>query len=142
MTRRRMPTQAYLPGQTPRPPDGMFDDLKSGLDGIPPERLTETKAWAAGMALLREGYYWEAHEVLEAVWQCCPPNTPERLMVQAIIQRANAELKRKMGQERAARRLFILSGKLAREAIERSGREVLGFDADLGIKMHKLQPNL
>ncbi|MDA7965064.1 DUF309 domain-containing protein [Ruegeria sp.] len=130
------PAQPYIPGRTLRPAEGAFDDLKCGLNDIPVERLTETRAWVAGLAFFRDGYYWEAHEVLETVWLACPPNAPERLMVQAIIQRANAELKRVMGQERAALRLFDLSDKLACEAVERAGRSVLGFNAELRIKVH------
>lgn len=136
MTSTWKPAQPYIPGRTPRPAEGAFDHLKSGLGDISVEGLAESRAWAAGLELFREGYYWEAHEVLEAVWLACPPNTPERLMVQAVIQRANAELKREMRQERAALRLFELSGKLASEAVERAGRDVLGFGEDLSIKMH------
>lgn len=132
------PAYAYVPGQTPRHADGMFDHLKTGLRDIPAHRLHETKAWATGLAFLREGYFWEAHEVLEAVWMVCPQNSAERLMVQAIIQRANAGLKQKMGKENAAARLFDLSDTLYREAIDRAGRAVLGLALGACIKMHNI----
>ncbi len=130
------PPYAYVPGRTPRHPEGMFDDLKSGVCGLSPDRMTETRAWAYGLAFLQEGFFWEAHEVLEAVWLACPPNAPERLMVQAVIQRANAGLKRRMGRERAVVRLLELSDQLSREAVERAGRAVLGFDTRMCNKMH------
>ena len=130
------PPHAYVPGQTARHPDDLFDALKDGLAEVPADRLNETRAWAYGLAFLKDGFFWEAHEVLEAVWMACPPNAPERLMVQAVIQHANAELKRKMGQDRAAQRLDQRSAELAREAVSRAGSSVLGCDASLCIKMH------
>lgn len=130
------PGHAYVPGQTPRHPDDLFDPLKAGLAGVPAGQLSETRAWAYGLAFLRDGYFWEAHEVLEAVWMACPPNAPERLMVQAVIQHANARLKRKMGQERAAHRLDKRSAELADEAVSRAGGRVLGFDAEICYIVH------
>ena len=89
------------------------------------------------MAFLNEGYFWEAHEVLEAVWLACPPNSPERLMVQAVIQYANACLKGRMGQPRAVARLMTLSDDLAREAMDRAGGAVLGLNGGMCKIMHK-----
>ena len=129
------PPHAYVPGQTPRHPEGLFDDLKSGLCDVPADRMAETRAWRWGLALFKDGYFWEAHEVLEAVWLACPPNAPERIMVQAVIQRANAELKKKMGLNRAVFRLLELSDRLSREAVARAGRDVLGFGSNLCIKV-------
>ncbi len=125
-----------MPGLTPRHPDDLFDELKGGLDDVFTDRLNETRTWAYGLALLRDGYFWEAHEVLEAVWMACAPNAPERLMLQAVIQRANAALKRKMGLNRAAERLDEHSRNLASEAVGREGGSVMGFDSNLCIKIH------
>lgn len=131
------PTHAYVPGQTQRHPEDTFDALKTGLDGIPTERLSDTLAWTGGLALLRNGYYWEAHEVLEPVWMACPPNSPERVMVQAVIQFANARLKGRMGQIPAMQRLDALSRDLAREAVGRACGKVLGLGEDLCNIMHE-----
>ncbi len=131
------PPHAYIPGLTARHPEGLFDGLKTGLEDVPTDRLDETRAWKYGLAFLQDGYFWEAHEVLEAVWMVCPPNAPEKLMVQALIQQANAALKRKMGRDRAAERLDAQSLALAQEAVERAGCRVLGFDANLCTKMHE-----
>ncbi len=124
------PPHAYVPGQTPRHPEGLFDVFKTGLSDVPAEDLAGTRAWIYGLAFLKDGYYWEAHEVLEAVWLTCPPNAPERLMVQAIIQYANALLKERMGQPQATARLFALSDDLAREAVDRAGGDVLGVSTE------------
>jgi predicted metal-dependent hydrolase len=55
------------------------------------------------------GYFWEAHEVLEALWLRAVPNSRERHLLQGFIQRANAGLKSAMGAERASRRLWGLA---------------------------------
>ncbi|MBF9035703.1 DUF309 domain-containing protein [Rhodobacterales bacterium HKCCE2091] len=121
------PGHAYVPGRTDRHPEGLFDRFKQGLDGIDPDGLHRTDAWRVGCRFLSEGYYWEAHEVLEALWMACPPNAPERLMVQAVIQRANAGLKAGMGRDRAAFRLTVAAEALAEEAFRRRGGAVMGL---------------
>ena len=101
-----LPTHAYVPGKTPRHAESAFDAITvSVLPGMTPGELITTQAWQAGLLYLRCGYYWECHEVLEPVWMQLPEATPERDIVQALIQLANARLKLKMGRPRAARRL-------------------------------------
>lgn len=72
-------------------------------------------------------YYWEAHEVWEAVWQVTGANSPERLLLQALIQGANAQLKRKMGRSGAAGKLDIQMEKLRIELFARLGGRVNSF---------------
>ena len=99
------PTHAYIPGRTPRHPEALFDPLKAGVDRTSLTKLAETDAWRFGINFLREGYFWEAHELLEPIWMACPPNSAEKLFVQGIIQIANARLKRVMDRPAAAARL-------------------------------------
>ncbi|MBL3705460.1 DUF309 domain-containing protein [Sulfitobacter sp. BDSS02] len=68
------------------------------------EELEQTLAWRAGWLFVRNGYFWEAHEVLEPVWMTLDAG-PERQFVQGVIQVANAALKLKMGRPNAVRRL-------------------------------------
>ena len=100
-----LPPYAYVPGRTPRHPEGLFDAVRDSVQGVPVERLDQTRAWRTGLRWIEAGYYWEAHEVLEPVWMAAPPNAPERHLAQAAIQCANARLKRLMGRPRAAERL-------------------------------------
>ncbi|GJL83115.1 MAG: hypothetical protein DHS20C01_27490 [marine bacterium B5-7] len=73
---------------------------------------TEVDKWYAhsvylyGWRMLQGGFYWEAHEIWECVWQRCPANSLEKLLMQALIQTANALLKRRLGQDRAQCRLI------------------------------------
>ena len=101
-----VPPHAYVPGQNARHPDDWFDTIKDSVTpGMPVSALGQTQAFHAGLAYLEAGYFWECHEVLEAVWLHTPQDTPEREMVQALIQLANAQLKIRMDRPKAAKRL-------------------------------------
>jgi hypothetical protein len=101
-----LPPHAYVPGKTARHPEALFDRLKEGVSpSLPPEAMTQTAAWQAGLLFFREGYFWECHEVLEAAWMALPEGAPEREVTQALIQLANARLKLRMSRPRAALRL-------------------------------------
>jgi len=101
-----MPPHAYVPGQNARHPEDWFDGIKASVTpDVQVDALGQTSAWLAGRAYLDAGYFWECHEVLEAVWMRCPDASPERALTQAVIQLANARLKLKMGKPRASLRL-------------------------------------
>lgn len=121
------PPHAHVPGRTPRHPEGLFDPVRDTAEGVPVERLAETEAWRTGLRWLREGYWWEAHEVLEPVWMAAPPNAPERHMVRAAIQCANARLKRAMGRDRAAERLEAMVAQLLDEVVLSGRGTVMGL---------------
>lgn len=100
------PPHVYVPGQTPRHPEGWFDEIKSTVGvATAPTVLHQTPAFQTGLAYLGAGYFWECHEVLEAVWMRTADPSAERDLVQALIQLANARLKLLMERPRAARRL-------------------------------------
>ena len=111
-----LPHHAHVPGRNARHPEGAFDAIR-GL-APPVTRSSEAdhnRAWLAGLEFLEAGFYWEAHEVLEPVWMNAAPESPERSMVQAVIQLANAALKQVMDRPRASLRLCeITRGHLAR----------------------------
>lgn len=118
------PPHAYQPGRTARHDEALFDPCKADAGGE--GAVHERRAWAFATAFHRDGFHWEAHEVFEALWMACPPNSPEKLYVQALIQRANAALKREMGQARAAARLTAQAEGLAAEAFTRACGTVCG----------------
>lgn len=101
-----LPPYAYVPGANARHPEGWFDPIKQSVTpDIIAGDLYQTAAWEAGLAYLDAGFFWECHEVLEAVWLHTDDGTAERDMVQAIIQLANARLKLRMERPQAAGRL-------------------------------------
>ncbi|PKP85093.1 MAG: DUF309 domain-containing protein [Alphaproteobacteria bacterium HGW-Alphaproteobacteria-2] len=112
-----LPEAAHVPGANPRPDEAAFDALKAA---VPAETTTEgagdNAAWQHGLRLIAAGYYWEAHEVLEPVWLNAAPNSPERHLLRAAIQLANAALKQRMGRPGAALRLCAIVEAEARAA--------------------------
>ncbi|WFU72292.1 DUF309 domain-containing protein [Bradyrhizobium sp. CB2312] len=59
-----------------------------------------------GLALNDRGYFWEAQEVLEAVWAAAPQGGRERILLRACVHIANANLRLRMQRSRSAARLF------------------------------------
>ncbi|NYI26669.1 DUF309 domain-containing protein [Sulfitobacter geojensis] len=132
-----VPPYAYVPGQNMRHPEDWFDAIKDTvLEGMPAADLQHTAAFRAGLIYLDAGYYWECHEVLEAVWLQTPKGTAERDMVQALIQLANARLKVRMRRPRAAQRLCnMVEGHLQEYAID---QPILGVLPD-SVMVHVAQ---
>lgn len=100
------PPFAHIPGKNSRHPEDWFDRIKASVTpDISPTDLHHTLAFKTGLVYLDAGYFWECHEVLEAVWMATRDPSVERELVQALIQLANAKLKLLMDRPRAARRL-------------------------------------
>ncbi|MBL4892172.1 MAG: DUF309 domain-containing protein [Rhizobiaceae bacterium] len=120
------PTYAHIPGSNPRHREDLFDEICASVTpDMTVSDLSKTSAWQSGLDLYRHGYFWEAHEVLEAVWMQCPQNSVERYFVQAIIQITNARLKLIMKRPKAAGRLFDKASTLFHEAGLQSDRPIL-----------------
>ena len=102
----RMPPHVYVPGLSPGHPRSLFEGLKATVHAdVPASELHQTQAFVAGVRFFHAGYFWECHDVLDAVWMQTSDPSPERDMVLALIQLANARLKVLMRQPGAARRL-------------------------------------
>lgn len=110
-----LPACPYIPGQGPRPE----------LEGPDP--------WLWGIDLFNHGFYWEAHEVWEGLWQACPKQSPEGLALRGLIQAAAACLKSRLGNARGRE---ILSAR-AIDTLEASG-----FDDWRGIVLRELVEGL
>lgn len=121
------PPHAHVPGVNARHAEDWFDQIKQSVTPeIPATHLHLTAAWTTGIAYLKAGYFWECHEVLEAVWMQTRDGTAERDMVQALIQLANARLKQRMGRPQAAWRLCnMVHAHLSRCPIDRA---ILGLN--------------
>jgi uncharacterized protein len=122
------PPYAFLPGRTPAHEGAELAVIRATVDAVSSDRLTTTAAWTFGLDFLRDGYFWEAHEVLEAVWLALPPNSAERVLCQGLIQLANAGLKQVMQRDPAAARLRQIARDGIAEGVARGGLERLGLD--------------
>lgn len=120
-----LPVQAHIPA-TGSKPDLVPLELAKRL--APQATLAsdwkENKTYLYGHDLMRAGFYWEAHEVWEAAWLVTRANSPERLLLQTLIQNANAQLKRKMGRLRAAGKLEVQIEELRTDLFTRLGGQV------------------
>lgn len=114
------PDYAHLPGRNPRHPEDLFDWISPGSTMSQPAEIPASRAWEMAMVLLRDGYFWEAHEVLEPLWMACPQNSAEGVFLRGVIQLSNAKLKARMGQPRAAQRLLKMARDLLKEASQRN----------------------
>ena len=104
-----LPQWAYVPGET----DGAAADYEtlaqvkllvpSAFRGYVPARHP---ALRYGLALNDRGYFWEAQEILEAVWAAAPQGGRERILLRACIRIANANLRLRIQKPTAAARLF------------------------------------
>ncbi|MFK5977420.1 MAG: DUF309 domain-containing protein [Rhizobiaceae bacterium] len=125
------PTYAHIPGSNPRHREDLFDEIRASVTSeMTVSDLSKTKAWRTGLDLYEHSFFWEAHEVLEAVWIRCPPNSVERYFVQTIIQITNARLKLNMNKPKAAGRIFDRASILFHEAKLQSNQQIL--DTPLG----------
>jgi hypothetical protein len=102
-----LPARAHVPG-TGSAPDRAPLEAAKRLVRAPVEAAEweSDVAYRYGAKLYVEGFFWEAHEVWEAVWKASRPNGVERRLLRGLIQLANAALKVRMGRARAALRLL------------------------------------
>src|SRR5579863_179388 len=104
-----LPEWAYMPGQTTAAePD--YDTL-SLAKALVPARFrgfvpARHPALRYGITLNDAGYFWEAQQVLEAVWAAAPQGGRERILLRACIQVAGANLKLRMQKANATARLW------------------------------------
>ena len=59
-----------------------------------------------GIMLNDRGYFWEAREILEAVWAAAPQGGRERILLRACILISNGNLRLRMEKPGSAGRLF------------------------------------
>jgi uncharacterized protein len=81
-------------------------------------------AYRYGARLYVEGFFWEAHEVWEAVWKASSQNGVERLLLRGLIQLANAALKLTMERRNSALRLLLEADALLGETAAAARSEV------------------
>src|SRR6476661_3344626 len=104
-----LPQWAYVPGEMAE--DDVDHDTLWKAKSLVPARFGDYvparhPALRYGIALNDRGYFWEAQEVLEAVWAAAPQGSRERMLLRACIYTANANLRLRMQKPRSAARLF------------------------------------
>ena len=132
----RLPGHAHVPGSGSSPDMAPLEAAKAVAPRVTlGEDWQDNAAYLYGHDLLEAGFFWEAHEVWEAVWLNCPPNSPEKVLLQLLIQQANARLKLVMDRPGAADRLAIEVEALRNDLIGRLGASKLFMGVDISIKI-------
>ena len=104
-----MPQWAYVPGETAEA-NADYETLAQAKLLVPPRFRgyvpARHPALRYGLALNDHGYFWEAQEILEAVWAAAPQGGRERILLRACILIASANLRLRMQKPHAAARLL------------------------------------
>ncbi|WP_447979492.1 DUF309 domain-containing protein [Candidatus Nitrospira bockiana] len=105
---RALPGSRYVPGRTDRPgrPAEPLNQGEARTIACDPSRWRDNAAYVYAVDLYNFGYWWESHEVLEELWNAAGRTSEPGRFYRALIQVAAANLKRTMGVEDAARRLY------------------------------------
>ncbi len=108
-TDRTFPPYRFIPGKSPHPtrdPEGhSFKKQLEQLASFENNRWQSCNAYLYGIDLFNHGYWWEAHEALEAVWLAAGRQTETGLFIQGLIQVAVAHLKKLQGFNEVAKRM-------------------------------------
>ena len=135
-----LPTQPHVPGTSSQPDMAPLERVKQKCPKrVDPDEWREIIAYRYGWSLFDTGFYWEAHEIWEAVWLACAPNSRERLLLRALIQLANARLKQKMGKDNASARLL---GEADRLLADVTGPDSIAPPLLMGIDPRRLRQTL
>ncbi len=117
------PPYTYVPGQTPHP----ISDAAGHMHGeqaepaeLDVENWQRCTTYLRGIDLFNHGYYWEAHEVWEALWHAAGRRGPVADFLKGLIKLAAAGVKSlegsMIGRQRHARRAAELLELAANES--------------------------
>ncbi|MFD2055035.1 MULTISPECIES: DUF309 domain-containing protein [Mesorhizobium] len=100
---RRFPSYAYLPGKQPHPVrDPAGHSYHSEAVPVPAKASLESDMFLWGLDLFNHGYYWEAHEAWEGLWQVADRGDPLRMLFKGLILLSAAGVKIREGKHAAA----------------------------------------
>ena len=99
-----LPPYSYVPGHgLPHPvndPAGhLFASRESAHEPLTSDiKLADRSRWIYALDLFNTGFYWEAHEAWESVWNALGRTTPEARFVRGLIHIAAACVKIREGK--------------------------------------------
>ena len=138
------PAYAYTAGRDPHPvrdPRGHSQGVRAPAPPAPdPDRWRDSHDYLRGIDLFNAGYYWEAHESWEGLWNACGRTGPIATLLQALIALAAAGLKVRAGNAKGAATHARRAQRMLSDAMETAPR-LLGLDlADLAATASRLSP--
>ena len=109
-SRRPLPAYRYTPGaDRPHPirdPEGHSYGCETPPEPFEPADWRNSATYLYAIDLFNGGFWWEAHEALEALWLGSGRTGPTADFLRALIQLAAACLKVRAGNRRAAQGLL------------------------------------
>ena len=123
LPQKSFPPYAYLPGEKPHPvrdPTGH----SYHVEPIPvvAEALLGSETFLWGLDLFNHGYYWEAHEAWEGLWQGADRDGPLRMLFKGLILLSAAGIKIREGKHAAAVRHTGRAAALLRRLMKQPDR--------------------
>jgi len=104
-----LPRWAYVPGEFGKS-SADYETLAQITALVPPRFggyvPARHPALRYGLTLNDRGYFWEAQEILEAVWAAAPQGGRERILLRACILVTTANLRLRMEKAHVATRLL------------------------------------
>lgn len=134
---RPFPSYRFMPGKHPHPrrdPRGhSYLQPEPKPPALPPAEWHRSEDYLYGIDLYNFGYWWECHEIFEALWHAVGHRTEQGNFFQALIQIAAGNLKESAGARQSAERLWR-SGLARLKRLPRVyylGVHVAGFEEDV-----------
>ena len=141
---RPLPPYRFVPGETPHPtrdPRGHSFGVKAEVPG--PWRLEDWRdldEWLWAVDLFNQGYWWESHEALEALWHAAGRTKARARFIQSLVHLSAACLNRRRGHPEAARRQAARAARGLRAARDAAALTTPGSSASvvMGIDLARL----
>jgi len=105
LPQKSFPPYAYLPGKNPHPvrdPRGHSYHVEPIPVAAEASLCSDAFLW--GLDLFNHGYYWEAHEAWEGLWQVADRDSPLRMLFRGLILLSAAGVKIRERKNAAAAR--------------------------------------
>jgi len=137
-----LPPYSYVSGRFPHPKrDAAGHSHGEPTPSIPPcepRRWSECRSFLRGIDLFNHGYYWEAHEEWEAVWNAEKRRGPVADFFKGLIVLACAGVKAREGRAEGVRRL---SERAAELFCQTGQTRVTTNGTDMGLSLEQLVQN-
>ncbi|WP_245277861.1 DUF309 domain-containing protein [Mesorhizobium sp. L48C026A00] len=113
-----LPRYAYLPGKYPHPVrNPLGHSYRSDPATVAVGEALGSDVFRWGIDLFNHGYYWEAHEAWEPLWQAAKQSAQHRLFFKGLILLAAAGVKIREGKRVAAARHATRAAGLFRQVV-------------------------
>ena len=131
-----LPAYAFVPRRFPHPhsdPHGHRFGHDFPAAHVPdPERWADSLHYLVGLDLFNHGYYWEAHEAWESLWNACGRRGALATFFKALIQWAVVGVKAREPCPEGV----LTHARRAKELLEKTA--AIGVDAWMGFSLREL----